>query len=224
MKKWSSVLLLVFLFSIGSVSASWANVINFDDIDTSGGGLVQFPQNFGTTHDGFNSHTVGTYDTYTGWFAESYDWYNYSMLDSLPALSGPNHGINGGAGYLDIYRTTPFLFDGVYLSPDLYQNAPTWGTPSYVMLYGYRNGNLVGSYQAILVPEVMQYFSPGWDFEIDALNFLPNNMASFGGAFLVDDFTYRIPQTDPGPVIPEPVSLSLLGLGCIGFVVRKRLK
>lgn len=152
------------------------------------------------------------------------DWSKICVMNSTEAdLSGFTNGVvsadnvafNSFGRPAEISSTTPFNFEGVYLTG-------LWNNNLKIDVTGYRGTQKV--YASTVVVDV---YTPRW-FEFDYLEIDRLVFKSYGGApayggrgnnFVMDDFTFS--RTLP---TPEPSTFVLLGLGLAGIAVLKKRK
>ncbi|SFU58564.1 PEP-CTERM sorting domain-containing protein [Nitrosospira multiformis] len=209
--------LLVFHASLAS-----ATIVNFDDLDASGGDLVL---------DSLNPY-------------QGFTWTNFSAYTSIPGFPGFNNGIvspdnaaySGGELFGPtitpvigkIEASDPFDFVSAYLGSGYYDNLN-------LTVQGWHNGSLLFMRSVILDTNAPVFVNFGFT-GIDELNFFAGVTPAtadpfFCGTvnctqFTLDNLTFApastTPPPDPNP-LPEPSTLALIGLaGMAVMVVRRR--
>lgn len=186
------------LLALGLSQSASATVLTFDDIP---GGSIQ--------------NEVGNMPTYQGYnLSPTLDWLDLVGSSwSFGAHSGDYGILNNNSGVGTITKATgaDFYFDGLW--------AKKWNTASqsggddslFGTLSGYNNGILVWSVDTGLNGSY-EFYGPQ-AAAIDELRL------GFGNNFLVDDITL----SDSRGTVPEPASLTLLGLGLgLAALVRRR--
>lgn len=194
----------VVFFTLACAIAAPATVLNFDT-DTTG-------------YSGSIDWIVPGYGGFT--------WTNFGLIDGddVHVNSGYFNGTVSGeyvafnsfgtpAG-MSVANPNLFDFNGAYITA-------AWNTGLTVQVDGYLNSVLVGTQTIIVDTTGPTWWNVGLN-GIDELIF-----SSYGGTnaglgnpgeqFAMDNFTYDFHQP-----IPEPASLTLLGLGLAGLVARTR--
>jgi hypothetical protein len=214
------IALAVLLFS--QISFASAAIVNFDDLDASGGDVVL---------DGLSPY-------------QGFTWTNFSAYTNTPGFPGFNNGIVSpdnaaySGGELFGATVTPvigkieaansFDFVSVYLGSGYYDDLS-------ITVQGRLNGALLFTRTLTLDTAAPLFVNFGFT-GIDELDFFAAATASTTDPFqcgtvnctqfTVDDLTFApgstTPPPDPNP-LPEPPSLALIGLGGLGaWVLRRR--
>lgn len=212
------IALAVLLFS--QVSLAFATIVNFDDLDASGGDVVL---------DGLSPY-------------QGFTWTNFSAYTTTPGFPGFNNGIVSpdnavySGGELFGPAVTPvigkiesadnFDFISAYLGSGYYDNLD-------LTVQGKLNGALLFTRTLTLGTAAPLFVSFGFA-GINELDFFAGTTASTTDPFqcgtvnctqfTLDDLAFEPGSTTPPPnLLPEPPSLALLGLGGLGaWALRRR--
>ncbi|MGD0235816.1 MAG: hypothetical protein ABSC55_14930 [Syntrophorhabdales bacterium] len=158
-----------------------ADVITFDDIDTSIGiqgdvGVADVPTNY---------HAPGL--TWTGgWAVIDNQAYNATYHNTKPFPSSPNAVGNSGNQTVSLASTTGlFNMQGAYFSGGSEYDDECWATALSLTVTGYNNGTVVGTRTFNLAPGQLQW----QDIYINGVNRLDFSLPSSQQWFLMDNLT-----------------------------------
>ena len=167
-----------------------ADVLSFDDVTTS------------TIGDSIPSGYGG------------FDWSNMSVLHKdLHAGSGYENGtVSGDYVAFNNDGTAASVSDGNFSFTGAYLTA-AWNTGLSVNLKGYSSGSLIYDQTVVVDTDAPTWFNFNFN-NIDNLVFESFGGVGGAGHFVMDDFTY---------VIPEPASLGLIGLVTGGLFFTRRV-
>lgn len=194
------VLLLAMLSMVGVAGAT---VVNFDDLpltQNQGGMLWDV---IPSQYAGFQWTPSGN----SGWNVNSGTTYKSVYNNSYGAVSADNFASNSGLAVATVNGTT-FDFAGAYFSTWAQNNAVQSWSATSVTVKGFNGANLVGSTSINLSSTGFNWLSANFV----GINKLEVSANASGKYWIMDNFTYT----------PEPMTLSLLGLGGLGLLRRKR--
>jgi hypothetical protein len=179
--------------------ASHATILTFDDVT---GGSTQNTYGALGTYQGFNFSCTSCGSNRLDWIDTVGSSWNFG------AVSGDFTLLNnyGGVGVITAADGSDFTFDGLYA--ETWANAPA--RSAYIR--GFNNGLEIWT-SAITLGSQFAYFG-GVTGAIDELRL------DFGNFFLVDNLALNEGQHS----VPEPTSLSLLGLGFGLLAMSRRRK
>ena len=140
-------------------------------------------------------------------------WSNWLHIDSLVSPYNPSSGKTALLLWNDspnnnMSFASPVAFDGAWFS------GTTAVSENTVKFEGYLNGLLVGT-SSVLVPNATPtYLSANFSSvdQVKVVNFRPDY-------WIMDDVTFN--NGSPTNAVPEPMSISLLGIGLLGLYKRK---
>ncbi|ABB76080.1 PEP-CTERM protein-sorting domain-containing protein [Nitrosospira multiformis ATCC 25196] len=206
---------------LSQISLASAAIVNFDDLDASGGDLV-----------------LDTLSPYQG-----FTWTNFSAYTSIPGFPGFNNGIvspdnaaySGGESFGPIVTPVigkieaddPFDFVSAYLGSGYYDDLS-------LTVQGRLNGTLLFTTTLTLDTAAPLFVNFGFT-GINELNFFAAATGSTTDPFqcgtvnctqfTLDNLTFAPGSTTPPPnPLPEPSSLALLCLGGAGAWALRRRK
>lgn len=197
----------VALSLLGATAAQADTVLDFEGLTV--GDQVSFGDAGATNYGGL------VWDGDAWWLEseEDYhsDWYGYNKT---PFTSGEYAAFNGYGLTVETLSNQPIVFVGAYFLGWAMADDYDPFTSTSITVKGYLNGSLVGTVTSDIAPDSMDWVGVNLG-PVDKLEFLPSAQATW---FLMDDFTFK--------PVPEPSSLSLLGLGVgvfgIAYVRRRR--
>jgi hypothetical protein len=215
----SRVVLIGFCALLSAVGVANAlEIVNFDDITTSGG-WAMLPTNYG------GLAWAGP-DPDSGWEVATYTLYSGSYGNTNDTVSGPNFAYNDtGSLTMRTYNLTDFALGYLYADSWRYNNGLANSQSSQnLTLTAMNEGIVVGTYFVDFSgPAGMRLIDPGWDnLAMDELRFTASAQGSW---WRLDNMAY-VPNFVPSPingVVPEPASMLIMGLGIVGMAVRKKL-
>ncbi|NIA20440.1 MAG: PEP-CTERM sorting domain-containing protein [Anaerolineaceae bacterium] len=193
-----TILAALLVVTIGSVAVAAPVVVDFDDLSYSyvltGSGYA------GLTWEAGNA----------GYQSNPGRWITPTDTNDYPH-SLPHNAINAwGCTLIGIGFPQPVDVLGAYFAAQ----GVSSGWTSGVRVHGYLGGNPVGTTGWFNdIDDVADWFAIGLS-NVDRIVVESVPISLGGGWFGMDDLTYN--------VVPEPATLSLLGLGIAGLVARKR--
>lgn len=139
------------------------------------------------------------------------DWYDFNQTSFA---SGEYAAFNGFGLTVETVANTPMIFVGAYFLGWAEADQAIGYTSTSITIHGYLDGNFVGTVSSDIAPDSMDWVGANLG-PVDKLLFMPSSQETW---WLMDDFTFR--------AVPEPSSLSLLGLGVgvfgMSYVRRRR--
>ena len=146
----------------------------------------------------------------SGYAGFNWSSYSYVIGKYYHPGSGYDYGTQGNVSLFGAYaygfsfsNTNPFYLNGMYITS-------AWAGTQNVTVEGYRNGSLMHTKTVLTSNDKAYWFDFNYD-NIDTVLFKQS-----ADHIDVDNITYN--QQGGGPAVPEPASMSLLGIGLLGAI------
>lgn len=204
MKRLVSIMSFWFLGLLLSAVPTWCTTITFDDLNPP--------------HNG---------STFVANGYQGLDWDNFGVVngcDRFPAsgycagtVSAPNVAFNGLEFPASFSSSSTFTFNSAYI-------AAAWNDGLTVIVQGYLNGVLADTMTIFPSATAATLYSFNWT-DINKVRFassggtIHQGYSGFGAQFSMDNLSYTFTSQTP-----EPGTLSLLAMGLLGVVSRRRRK
>jgi len=200
MKKFFGLIVGIF-FLLSTFGMASATILNFDNLRL-GDAITDYG---GFTWDALPQARTIQYSTYNAKYTPTLSPVSATMLAEMD-------------GMISVSRNSVFDFNGAYLTG--YGNAGDSQFASGINITGYLGTDIVGTFDINTTAWTLKYFDLSMT-SVDRVEFTPGSSHNTTAYFLMDNFTYSEPSTDP---VPEPATMFLFCIGLLGLAGINRRK